>query len=188
MNCFAGGVFLAMAFIHILPEAVEQYYAAMTGEEDEHGGHRLLQVKATIVPTANSTIAVVEEEHVDRHGIFPVPYLLFFVGYCLVLLVDRVFAGEYGHSHSHGHNDHNHHETDEKAHIDNEKQNIKMSAPPGGEGPIIQVEDFQDDPQISPTKGDNSPPAQLLKKNEEIVASTAGTPSPSGENQVSDEN
>jgi len=23
MNCFAGGVFLAMAFIHILPEAVE---------------------------------------------------------------------------------------------------------------------------------------------------------------------
>jgi zinc transporter ZupT len=27
MNCFAGGVFLAMAFMHILPEAVDTYYA-----------------------------------------------------------------------------------------------------------------------------------------------------------------
>ncbi len=29
MNCFAGGVFLAMALIHILPEAAEQYNATM---------------------------------------------------------------------------------------------------------------------------------------------------------------
>jgi zinc transporter ZupT len=41
MNCFAGGVFLAMAFIHILPEAVEQYYGAMTGEGSAHD-HRVL--------------------------------------------------------------------------------------------------------------------------------------------------
>jgi zinc transporter ZupT len=40
MNCFAGGVFLAMAIMHILPEAVEQYYGAVTGEEDAHD-HRL---------------------------------------------------------------------------------------------------------------------------------------------------
>jgi len=51
------------------------------------------------------------------------PYLLFFAGYCLVLLVDRVFAGEYGHSHAHGTNDHHHNENDElKAAGDNEKQ------------------------------------------------------------------
>ncbi len=25
MNCFAGGVFLAMALVHILPESVEEY-------------------------------------------------------------------------------------------------------------------------------------------------------------------
>ena len=31
MNCFAGGVFLAMAFIHILPESVESYYTAYLG-------------------------------------------------------------------------------------------------------------------------------------------------------------
>ena len=111
MNCFAGGVFLAMAFIHILPEAVEQYYGAMTGEEDDHAGHRLLKAGSTGVTKTNTTIVVEEEEeHVDRHGIFPLPYLLFFVGYCLVLLFDRVFAGEHGHSHAHGHHDHQHDE------------------------------------------------------------------------------
>jgi len=105
MNCFAGGVFLAMAFIHILPISVEQYYGAMTGEEDLHD-HRLLQAASTIVTKTNTTIAVEkEEEHVDRHGIFPLPYLLFFVGYCIVLIVDRVLAGEHGHSHAHGPHD-----------------------------------------------------------------------------------
>jgi len=35
MNCFAGGVFLAMAFIHILPESVEQYYHEMEEKHNE---------------------------------------------------------------------------------------------------------------------------------------------------------
>jgi len=110
MNCFAGGVFLAMAFIHILPEAVEQYYGVMTGEQHSHA-HRLLQAATPVITKTNTTKAVEEEEkHIDRHGIFPLPYLLFFVGYCLVLLVDRVFAGEHGHSHAHGHHDHQHDE------------------------------------------------------------------------------
>ena len=38
-------------------------------------------------------------EALDRHSIFPLPYLLFFVGYCLVLLIDRVLAGHYSHNH-----------------------------------------------------------------------------------------
>ena len=131
----------------------------MTGEEDEHSGHRLLQASATVLPKSNSTVVVEEEEHVDRHGIFPLPYLLFFVGYCVVLLVDRVFAGEYGHSHAHGNSNHHHdHGANEKPHIDNEKQDQKMTVPPHGEGPIIEVEDFQDDPQLSPSKDKNSPP------------------------------
>ena len=59
----------------------------MTGAEDEHAGHRLLQAVAKV----NTTIATPEkeEEHVDRHVIFPLPYLLFFAGYCLVLLGDE---------------------------------------------------------------------------------------------------
>jgi zinc transporter ZupT len=148
MNCFAGGVFLAMAFIHILPEAVEQYYGFMTGEEHSHAGHRLLKTSA-----ANATLTakgeIEEEKHVDRHGIFPLPYLLFFVGYCLVLLVDRVFAGEHGHSHAHGgqhdHHHHDHEDVDEKAKtnakltFDNEKDGQKISGgnPTSQEGPVI---------------------------------------------------
>ncbi len=95
-----------MAFIHILPASVELYYNTMTGAEDEHD-HRLRILQST--NTTSTAIATPEEEkHVDRHGIFPLPYLLFFVGYCLVLLVDRVLAGEHGHSHSHG--SHTHHD------------------------------------------------------------------------------
>ena len=129
MNCFAGGLFLAMAFMHILPEAVEQYYAVMTGAEDKHAGHRILQ--ATAATAANSTMAThpkEEDKHVDRHGIFPLPYLLFFSGYCLVLLVDRVFAGEYGHSHADGKPDNE----DEKlkAVNDYEKQSQKGTGNP----------------------------------------------------------
>ena len=138
MNCFAGGVFLAMAFIHILPEAVEQYYGAMTGEEDAHADHRLLQTSAaTVIPKTNTTTSVVEEEeHADRHGIFPLPYLLFFVGYCLVLLVDRVLAGEHGHSHGHNHSHHDHHheEIDEKA-----KTNAKLTFDVEKDGQKISV-------------------------------------------------
>jgi len=108
----------------------------MTGAEDEHAGHRLLQAAKV-----NTTIATPakEEEHVDRHGIFPLPYLLFFAGYCLVLLVDRVFAGEYGHSHAHGANDHHNHEDEKpKTGGDNEKQSEKNQASPSqDQGPII---------------------------------------------------
>ncbi len=91
MNSFAGGVFLAMAFIHILPESVEQYNDAMKEEEEP------------AVATGNSTTAAAAAEDHDHeeHGahIFPLPYLLFFVGYMMVLLIDRVLAGEHGHSH-----------------------------------------------------------------------------------------
>ncbi len=39
------------------------------------------------------------ENEFDNHDVFPLPYLLFFVGYCLVLLVDKVLAGHYSHNH-----------------------------------------------------------------------------------------
>lgn len=97
------------------------YYETMTGAKDEHADHRLLQAVAVKVNSTLATPAKEEEKHVDRHGIFPLPYLLFFAGYCLVLLVDRVFAGEHGHSHVHGGGDH--HEGEKpKAVGDNEKQ------------------------------------------------------------------
>jgi zinc transporter ZupT len=123
MNAFAGGVFLAMAFIHILPEAVETYNDIMTASDGEHGHEeettngmrRRLQMEGT-----NETKGDSDETH---SHIFPLPYLLFFGGYCLVLLVDRVFAGHFSHGHSHGHSHgeggkHHHHHNEEGDIID----------------------------------------------------------------------
>lgn len=101
MNCFAGGVFLAMALIHILPEAAEQYNATMKE-----------MAEAEEKKASNSTASAAKEDEHDDHGhhFFPLPYLLFFVGYLLVLLIDRVLAGEHGHSHLHNQPDHSEHE------------------------------------------------------------------------------
>ena len=117
MNCFAGGVFLAMAFIHILPESAEQYNDAMKEKEEEKSA-------------SNSTVtakAGAHADHDEEHGghFFPLPYLLFFIGYMMVLLIDRVFAGEHGHSHgNHGdHSEHNHdHKHTDKELVESERQ------------------------------------------------------------------
>jgi zinc transporter ZupT len=109
MNSFAGGVFLAMAFIHILPESVEQYNEAMEEEEP---------AVATGKSASAATAAEKDHDH-EEHGahIFPLPYLLFFVGYMMVLLIDRVLAGEHGHGHG-GHSGAEHSEHDDHDHKD----------------------------------------------------------------------
>jgi hypothetical protein len=61
----------------------------------------------------NGTAIIPEITDVDQYPhLFPVPYLLFLVGYALVLLVDRIAnsgGGGGGHDHSHGAgDDHNH--------------------------------------------------------------------------------
>ena len=71
LNCFAAGMFLAMALMHLLPEGVEMYdsWAKQEGIEEP----------------------------------FPLAYLMFFVGFLLVLLVDRVIARACTGGHGHGH-------------------------------------------------------------------------------------
>lgn len=73
LNCFAAGMFLAIALIHMMPEAVEQ--------------HREWA------------------EQKEMANPFPLPFCMMFVGYQLVLLVDRVIMHQFiGHHH---HNDKN---------------------------------------------------------------------------------
>ena len=60
LNCFAGGMFLSISFVHMLPESVEQYSA-----------------------------------HIKEHEIekpFPLPYVCLYLGYMLVLLIDKVIV------------------------------------------------------------------------------------------------
>ena len=64
LNCFSGGLFLAMALVHMMPEGTHLYedWAKKAEIEDP----------------------------------FPLPYATFFLGYLLVLLVDRVIAKSCG--------------------------------------------------------------------------------------------
>ena len=59
-NSFAGGVFLAIAFVHILPEESETY------------------------------IAYQQENKPEKEKIFPLPYAMVFAGYTLILIIDKV--------------------------------------------------------------------------------------------------
>lgn len=82
VNSFAGGVFIAVALTHIMPEAANDYNEYM-----EH-----------------------DHDHSLRHGdeeIFPLPFVLVFVGYFLLLLIDKVLFDthslmDHGQGHEHG--------------------------------------------------------------------------------------
>ena len=80
-NAFSGGVFLAIAMLHIMPEAIGDYY----------------EIK--------------EDEGYEREEVFPLPYLIFFSGYTFILLIDRVMFDSHAlfddddHEHGHGHDD-----------------------------------------------------------------------------------
>lgn len=103
LNAFAGGVFLGMAFMHILPEANEEYI--------EHYKEILHEGGMT-------------EEEVEEFKIFPAPFVVFFAGYAVVLFVDRVVSAHFAHDKkskvnaaeeiiqtpfNHGHAHHDHH-------------------------------------------------------------------------------
>jgi zinc transporter 1/2/3 len=74
LNCFSAGMFLAIALIHMMPEAVEEH--AEWAEENE-----------------------IESP-------FPLPFCMMFVGYLIVLLVDRVIMHKFLHEQV-GHHHHN---------------------------------------------------------------------------------
>ena len=59
-NSFAGGVFLAISLMHIMPEEVGDYNE------------------------------LYEDEIAAGKRVFPLPYLIFFCGYTFILVIDRV--------------------------------------------------------------------------------------------------
>lgn len=81
-NSFAAGVFMAIAFMHLTPEMIDEWTELKNpdGEED---------VK-----------------------IFPLPEMLIFIGYVIILIIDKVlfdthalFDDDHGDGHGHGHAD-----------------------------------------------------------------------------------
>ena len=66
-NSFAGGVFLAIAFTHIAPEEIEAWNGLPCNTHTDSDGN------------------VVENDK-----IFPLPELLIFTGYTIILILDKV--------------------------------------------------------------------------------------------------
>ncbi len=96
-NAFSGGLFLAIALVHILPEVVENYDDYLHDHEN---------------PTNSTTVAFPTRKmrslHGDGEGKFPLPFVLVFAGYTFILLVDKVMFDshalfDHGHGHGHGH-------------------------------------------------------------------------------------
>ena len=78
-NSFAGGVFLAIAFVHITPEMIESW--------DD------LDINTTEV----------DGTRVPNEKIFPLPELLIFFGYTFILVIDKVLFDTHAlFDHDHG--------------------------------------------------------------------------------------
>lgn len=83
-NSFAGGVFLAIAFVHITPEMIESW--------DD------LDINTTVMPDGT---------RVANEKIFPLPELLIFFGYTFILIIDKVLFDTHAlFDHDHGEDDH----------------------------------------------------------------------------------
>ena len=93
-SAFSGGVFLSMALIHILPEASSEYTELKCYDGEE-------------VCKENPQLCLT---NLVECTAFPLPYLLVFCGYTLILIIDKVMfdshallEGGEGHGHGHGH-------------------------------------------------------------------------------------
>ena len=79
-NAFSGGLFLAIALVHIIPDVVIDYFK-WAGDD---------------------TVS---------EGIFPLPFILVFTGYTIILIVDRVMFDSHSLFDDHGHKVHKHDNT-----------------------------------------------------------------------------
>jgi len=99
-NCFSGGVFLAIAFVHILPETANMYYSAKLKEilsnyQDEgHGGGLGPTTAYRKFMTSDEADMIIEEYSAQ----FPLPFVLVVAGYAFILLIDKVVIDSHSHA------------------------------------------------------------------------------------------
>jgi hypothetical protein len=72
-NAFAGGVFLTIALIHIMPEQAEAYEEYKCGEEPN-------------IDCEN----INDDPDWEAKEFFPLPFFMVFCGYVLILIIDKV--------------------------------------------------------------------------------------------------
>ena len=113
-NSFSGGLFLAIALVHILPDVVKDWAEY---NEPKPAPPEILR---------RSFTSLKEEE--EESEPFPLPFILVFCGYTFILLVDKVMFDSHalfdhghgdghGHGHGHGHGEeHGHGKSEKKSH------------------------------------------------------------------------
>lgn len=100
-NTFSGGVFLAIAFVHIIPETASSYYMYALRQQSEKYNHehhptqrifRLENGVAKELITQREYNSDQMAEHVEKllDGQFPLPFVLVLMGYSFILLIDKV--------------------------------------------------------------------------------------------------
>lgn len=72
----------------------------------------------TSTDSSSNSTSVFDSSKCDKHY-FPIPYFLFFCGYVMILMVDRIIMK---HSHSHSHDEHEHDHEHEHTHKNEQKQ------------------------------------------------------------------
>lgn len=84
MTSFAAGMLLTLSFIHILPEASAIY------SEYKHELHEAEEAAEAIANAAGKRRYMEEEEHEEEggEGGFPLPNVIFFIGFMLMLFLD----------------------------------------------------------------------------------------------------
>lgn len=111
-NAFSGGIFLAIALLHIIPEAHTHYlvYMHKGAVESEHTSPH--PRNPTYIPSDNSKPVLLGGVHRNLHGIdnvheflelgFPLPYFMVFCGYTFILILDKVMFDSHSLVHEHG--------------------------------------------------------------------------------------
>jgi len=105
-NTFSGGVFLAIAFVHIIPETSNNYYMSILRNNElqtlkNHAKVEYMMEKGVAVPVEqeytqtqlNDEVAELLEKQ------FPLPFVLVLLGYGFILLIDKVLIDSHD-SHS----------------------------------------------------------------------------------------
>jgi len=115
LNTFSGGVFLAIAFVHILPETSNLYYStklrsALEAQQTAASGYIRLgyegenpmyqePIKLDLLGMEGLTTSQIETIVDDYASAFPLPFVLVVLGYGFILLIDRVIIDSGAHNH-----------------------------------------------------------------------------------------
>ena len=92
-NSFSGGVFLAIAFCHIMPEAVDIYYHEKLLKLLKKQQNKDNPDEFDLDGSGMNKFVTEEEveDLIDEYqSSFPLPYLLVVLGYAFILFIDRV--------------------------------------------------------------------------------------------------